>query len=59
MHALCQFDELSAFQLADQGDRRERRLWALVSGELSEYEVFWRTLIVPLTNRVERLFSDL
>lgn len=53
MHALRQFDELSAFQLADHGDRRERRLWAFASGELSEYEVFWRTLIVPLTNRVD------
>ena len=53
MHALRQFDELSAFQLADHGDRRERRLWALASGELSQYEVFWRTLIVPLTNRVD------
>lgn len=53
MHALRQFDELSAFQLADHGDRRERRLWALASRELSEYEVFWRTLIVPLTNRVD------
>jgi hypothetical protein len=53
MNVLRGFDELSAFRLMDHGDRRERRLWAFASGELSDYEVFWRTLIVPLTNRVD------
>lgn len=38
--------------VADHGDARERCIWTVSSGPLSEYETFWRALIVLLTNRI-------
>lgn len=43
---------LEQLNISDHGDARERHVWPLVSELLSEYEAFWRVLIVLLTNRV-------
>jgi hypothetical protein len=43
---------LAALSLLDHGDARERDMWRDVSGSLSNYQTFWRELIVLLTNRV-------
>jgi hypothetical protein len=48
--SLAGLDDLNLLQ---HGDLRERDLWSTVSGALSQYEPFWRTLIVLLSNRIE------
>jgi hypothetical protein len=47
------FASLDGLKLGDHGDARERNLWPTVAKPLSNYETFWRTLIVLLTNRIE------
>jgi hypothetical protein len=51
------FENLDGFKLADFGDRHEQRLWSLLSADFPAYEVFWRRYIVPLTHRVDPIFS--
>jgi hypothetical protein len=46
------FTELDVLNIHDHGDARERDIWPTVSIALSKYELFWRTLIVLLTNRI-------
>lgn len=46
------FSGLSVLTIAAHGDARERDVWPDVAGTLSNYEVFWRELIVLLTNRI-------
>jgi hypothetical protein len=45
---------LAVLTLASHGDARERDLWPDVASTLSNYEMFWRDLIVLLTNRIVR-----
>jgi hypothetical protein len=47
-----QFSSLAVLTIASHGDARERDVWSEVAGELSNYEMFWRELIVMLTNRI-------
>jgi hypothetical protein len=47
------FSGLDAFNIRDHGDNRERDSWNTVAGPLSEYESFWRALVVLLTNRID------
>jgi hypothetical protein len=47
------FAELNRFNLLHYGDARERDLWPTVASALSNYELFWRALIVLLSNRIE------
>jgi hypothetical protein len=47
------FAALDGFNLLHHGDDRERDLWPIVATELSNYELFWRALIVLLSNRIE------
>jgi uncharacterized protein YbdZ (MbtH family) len=47
------FAALDAFNLLHHGDARERDLWPIVATALSNYELFWRNLIVLLSNRIE------
>jgi hypothetical protein len=47
------FAGLDDLNLLQHGDVRERDLWPMVSGALSQYEPFWRALIVLLSNRIE------
>jgi hypothetical protein len=51
------FAELNGFNLLTHGDAREQDLWPTVASALSNYELFWRNLIVLLTNRIERGIS--
>jgi len=44
---------LDAFDLGTHGDRREQEYWPLLSQMFPSYEILWRRLIVPLTNRVD------
>jgi hypothetical protein len=46
------FAGLASLTLAEHGDARERDVWPDVAVTLSNYEVFWRELIVLLTNRI-------
>lgn len=46
------FVALDNLALENHGDARERQVWPTVSAHLSQYERFWRTLIVLLTNRI-------
>ena len=46
------FSELSVLTIAAHGDARERDVWGDVACTLSNYETFWRELIVLLTNRI-------
>jgi hypothetical protein len=46
------FSDLSVLTIAAHGDARERDVWPSVAGTLSNYELFWRELIVLLTNRI-------
>src|SRR5258708_8977208 len=46
------FAGLIVLNIADHGDARERDVWPEVAGALSNYETFWRALIVLLTNRI-------
>jgi hypothetical protein len=39
--------------IRDHGDAREKELWPAVAVALSQYELFWRNLIVLLTNRID------
>ena len=47
------FAASSGLHLREHGDARERHVWPGVSVALSQYEQFWRTLIVLLTNRID------
>ena len=47
------FAALDGFNLLHHGDARERDLWPRVATALSNYELFWRALIVLLSNRIE------
>ena len=47
-----EFAGLDRLNIRLHGDAREKDLWATVAIPLSNYELFWRTLIVLLTNRV-------
>jgi hypothetical protein len=47
------FAGLDDLNLVQHGDVRERDLWPPVSKTLSQYESFWRALIVLLSNRIE------
>ena len=47
------FTGLDVLNIGDHGDARERDIWPTVATALSQYEPFWRTLIVLLTNRIE------
>jgi hypothetical protein len=46
-------NQLDQFDLGTDGDRHEQEFWPLLSGRFPSYEVLWRRLIVPLTNRVD------
>jgi hypothetical protein len=46
------FSGLSVLTITKHGDARERDVWHDVAGALSNYETFWRELIVLLTNRI-------
>jgi hypothetical protein len=46
------FSGLSVLTIGAHGDARERDVWPDVAGTLSNYEAFWRELIVLLTNRI-------
>jgi hypothetical protein len=47
------FTGLEVLNIQDHGDARERDAWTTVAADLCNYELFWRTLIVLLTNRIE------
>jgi hypothetical protein len=47
------FAALDGLNLLDHGDAKERDLWPSVGKALSNYELFWRNLIVLLSNRIE------
>jgi hypothetical protein len=47
------FEQCESMNLADHGDSREKELWPAVARALSQYEFFWRSLIVLLTNRID------
>lgn len=47
-----EFAALDRLNLRDHGDAREREIWSDVGVYLSNYELFWRALIVLLTNRI-------
>lgn len=47
------FRNLEQFHLSEHGDAREKATWPSVSDCLSAYEMFWRTFIVLLTNRID------
>jgi len=49
---------LDQFDLATQGDRHEKEFWPLLARRFPSYEILWRRLIVPLTNRVDPAMSD-
>jgi hypothetical protein len=46
------YDGLAILTLACHGEARERDFWPDVSSRLSNYDVFWRDLIVLLTKRI-------
>jgi hypothetical protein len=46
------FAELDGFNIRHHGDAREKDLWPTVASALSNYELFWRALIVLLSNRI-------
>lgn len=46
------FSGLSVLTIAAHGDAKERDVWHDVADALSNYETFWRELIVLLTNRI-------
>jgi hypothetical protein len=46
------FANLEQLRLLDHGDAIERFYWPKVSRAISEYEDFWKTFVVLLTNRV-------
>ena len=54
------FENLEKYSLYLHGDGYERRWWDLLSNDFPEYEIFWRAILVPLTNRVDQtiLISD-
>lgn len=47
------FTALDDLHLQEHGDARERHVWRNVATALPNYEEFWRTLIVLLTNRID------
>ena len=49
--------QLVAFELSKHGDEREQELWPNLSARFPSYELLWRRLIVPLTNRVDKNVS--
>ena len=53
METEATFRDLQQFRLSDHGDARERAIWPSVSSRLSNYEKFWQTFVVLLTNRVD------
>lgn len=57
MPSQADFTNLDQLRLVDHGDAVERHYWPTVSNSLSEYETFWKTFIVLLTNRVDP-FAD-
>jgi hypothetical protein len=48
---------LDCFSIALHGDRREQLWWPLLSDSFSNYELFWRRYIVPLTFRIDTSIS--
>jgi hypothetical protein len=46
-------DRLDQFDLGKHGDRHEREFWPLLSGRFPSYQLLWRRLIVPLTQRID------
>jgi hypothetical protein len=50
---MANFAGLNHLNIRDHGDARERDLWPTVAVALSQYESFWRALIVLLSNRIE------
>jgi hypothetical protein len=51
--AMDDFAELDNLTLRSHGDVREQDLWPIVGTALSQYEAFWRALIVLQSNRIE------
>jgi len=47
------FHDLGRLHLAHHGDAREKAMWSFVSDQLSNYETFWQTFVVLLTNRID------
>lgn len=47
-----EFSHLAVLTIAEHGDAREREIWPEVAKNLSNYETFWRQVIVLLTNRI-------
>ena len=58
MASQADFTNLDQLRLLDHGDALERYYWAAVSKSLSEYEFFWKSFIVLLTNRVDPLAGN-
>jgi hypothetical protein len=52
------FTALNVLNIRNHGDARERDTWPTVADALSQYEQFWRTLVVLLTNRIVPNISD-
>jgi hypothetical protein len=50
---MSDFDNLEKYKLLLHGDPKERTWWPLLSNDFSEYEIFWRRYVVPLTNRID------
>jgi hypothetical protein len=42
------------FDLGKHGDRHEQEFWPLLCNGFPTYEILWRRLIVPLTNRIDQ-----
>jgi hypothetical protein len=57
MATQADFANLDQLCLLDHGDAIERFYWPKVSSAISEYEVFWKSFVVLLTNRVNPLAS--
>src|SRR4051794_14174062 len=47
------FASLELLSIREHGDARERAVWPMVSASLAAYELFWRSLVVLLTNRID------
>jgi hypothetical protein len=45
---------LAVLTLARHGDTRERNVWPDVASSLSNYEIFWRELIVRVSESSKR-----
>jgi len=54
---VTEYDNLDAFSLLAHGDTFESERWTVVKDRFPQYEVFWRSYVVLLTNRINPSIS--